>query len=151
MPPPEGMRGNTVEGRWVPEWPCGAALLTWAFSCLAYHVRLLSHVRLFVTPWTIARQAPLSTGFSSQEHWSGLPFPPPGDLPSPGKEPTSLMSPALAGGLFTTGFTWEALQIKRMSLIYLPCLPDEKRVLREKQLGEGRGERKARSSSSDER
>ena len=110
-----------------------------------------SHIQLFVTPWTIARQAPLSTGFSSQEHWSGLPFPPPGDLPSPGKEPTSLMSPALAGGLFTTGFTWEALQIKRMSLIYLPCLPDEKRVLREKQLGEGRGERKARSSSSDER
>ena len=44
-------------------------------------------------------QAPLSMGFSRQEHWSGLPFPPPGDLPDPGVEPTS---PALAGGLFTT-------------------------------------------------
>ena len=110
-----------------------------------------SHVQFFVTPWTIARQAPLSTGFSSREHWSGLPFPPPGDLPDPGKECTSLMSPALAGGFFTTGITWEALQIKRMSLIYFPCLPDEKGILREKQLGEGRGERKARSSSSDER
>ena len=83
MPPPEGMRGNTVEGRWVPEWPCGAALLTWAFSCLAYHARLLSHVRLFVTPWTIARQAPLSKEFPRKEYWSGLSFPPPGDLPDP--------------------------------------------------------------------
>ena len=77
------MRGNTVEGRWVPEWPCGAALLTWAFSCLAYHARLLSHVRLFVTPWTIARQAPLSKEFPRKEYWSGLSFPPPGDLPDP--------------------------------------------------------------------
>ena len=50
----------------------------------------LSHVRLFVTPWTVARQAPLSMGFSRQEHWSGLPCPPPGDLPKPGTEPTSL-------------------------------------------------------------
>ena len=43
----------------------------------------------FVTPWTVARQAPLSMGFSRQEYWSGLPFPPPGDLPSPGIEPRS--------------------------------------------------------------
>ena len=52
-----------------------------------------------VSPWTAARQAPLSTGFSRQEHWSGLPLPPPGDLPHPGMEP---MSPALAGGFSTT-------------------------------------------------
>ena len=45
-----------------------------------------SHVRLFVTPWTIAHQAPLSKRFSRQEYWSGLPFPPPGDLPHPGIE-----------------------------------------------------------------
>ena len=47
-------------------------------------------------------------GFSRQEYWSGLPCPPPGDLPNPGTEPTSLMSPALAGGFFTTSSTWEA-------------------------------------------
>jgi len=55
-----------------------------------------------MTPWTVAHQAPLSMGFSKQEHWSGLPFPPPGDLPNPGIEPASLASPALAGGFFTT-------------------------------------------------
>ena len=49
--------------------------------------------------------------FSKQEYWSGLPCPPPGDLPNPGIEPVSLMSPALAGGFFTTSATWEALQV----------------------------------------
>ena len=48
----------------------------------------------FVTPWAIACQVPLSTGFPRQEYWRGLPFPPPGDLPDPGMKPTS-MSPAL--------------------------------------------------------
>ena len=48
-----------------------------------------SHVRLFVTPWTVARQAPLSMEFSGQEYWSGLSFPSPGDLPDPGIEPGS--------------------------------------------------------------
>ena len=56
-------------------------------------------VQLFVTSWTVTFQAPLSTGFSRQEHWSGLPFLSPGDLPDPGIEPTF---PALAGRLFTT-------------------------------------------------
>ena len=50
----------------------------------------LSHVRLFVTPWTEACQAPLYMGFSRQEYWNGLPFPSPGDLPNPGIEPKSL-------------------------------------------------------------
>ena len=50
-------------------------------------VKSLSRVRLFVTPWTVAYQAPLSMGFSRQEYWSGLPFPSPGDLPDPGVEP----------------------------------------------------------------
>ena len=60
----------------------------------------LSHVWLIATPWTVARQAPLSMRFPlRQEYWSGLPFPSPGDLPNPGLEPTS---PALAGGFFTT-------------------------------------------------
>ena len=52
-------------------------------------VRLLSHVRLFATPWTVAYQALLSMGFSRQEYWSGLPFPSPGDLPNPGIAPES--------------------------------------------------------------
>ena len=67
-----------------------------------------SRVRLFATPWTVAHQAPLSMGFSRQEHWSGLPQPPPRDLPHPGIAPASLPSPALAGGFFTTGTTREA-------------------------------------------
>ena len=49
----------------------------------------LSHIRLFVTPWTVAHQAPVSMGFSRQEYWSGLTFPSPGDLPSTGMEPAS--------------------------------------------------------------
>ena len=57
----------------------------------------------------MAHQAPLSMGFSRQEYWSGLPFPPPWDHPNPGIEPASLMSPALAGRFFTTSITWEAL------------------------------------------
>ena len=52
-------------------------------------VKLLSRVQLFVTPWTVAYQAPLSVGFSRQEYWSGLPFPSPGDLPNPEIEPGS--------------------------------------------------------------
>ena len=64
-------------------------------------VKSLSRVRLFATPWTVAHHAPLSMGFSRQEYWSGLPFPSPEDLPYPGIEPTSPMSPALAGGFFT--------------------------------------------------
>ena len=68
-----------------------------------------SCVRLCSTLWTVACQAPLSMGFSRQEYWSGLPRPPPGDLPDPGIKPASLMSPILAGGLFTTSATWEIL------------------------------------------
>ena len=52
-------------------------------------MKLLSRVRLFATPWTVAYQAPQSMEFSRQEYWSGLPFPSPGDLPDPGIEPGS--------------------------------------------------------------
>ena len=55
----------------------------------------LSRVQPFASPWTVAHQAPLSTGFSWQEYWNGFPFPPPGDLPEPGIKPMSLVSPAL--------------------------------------------------------
>ena len=68
-------------------------------------VQCLSCVWLFATPWIVACQAPLSMGFSRQEYWSGLSFPPPGDLPDPGIKP---VSPALVGGFFTTWATWEA-------------------------------------------
>ena len=71
--------------------------------------KLLSRVRLFVTPWTVALQAPLSMGFSRQEYWSGLPCPPAGDLADPTSEPVSLMSPALAARFSTARGTWKAL------------------------------------------
>ena len=56
---------------------------------------VLSHARLSATPWAVAQQAPLPLGFSRQEYWSGLPFPPPGDLPDPGIEPRPPVCPAL--------------------------------------------------------
>ena len=59
----------------------------------------------FVTPGTVAHQAPLSVGFPMQEYWSGLPFPSPEDIPNPGTEPVSpayQASPGLAGRFFTT-------------------------------------------------
>ena len=62
-------------------------------------VKSLSRVRLFVTPWTVAYQAPPSMGFSRQEYWSGLPFPSPGDLPNPGIKPGS---PAFQADAFTS-------------------------------------------------
>ena len=55
-----------------------------------------------MTSWTADRQAPLSIGFFRQEYWSGWPFPPPGDLPDPGTEPESSVSPTPAAGFFTT-------------------------------------------------
>ena len=78
-------------------------------------------------PWTVARQAPLSMGFSRQEYWSGLSFPPPGDLPDPGVRPAS---PALAGGFFTTSTTWEAqtsLWMKVKTALRLYCSKREDR------------------------
>ena len=56
------------------------------------HAHLLSRVQFFVALWTVAYQTPLSMIFSTQEYWSGLPCPPPGDLPDPGSEPASLTS-----------------------------------------------------------
>ena len=65
-------------------------------------MKSLNCVRLFVTPRTVAYQAPPSMGFSRKEYWSGLPFPSPGDLPHPGIESASPVAPTLAGRLFTT-------------------------------------------------
>ena len=65
-------------------------------SCVLSH---FSHVQLFVTPWTVAHQVPLSMGYPRQEYWSGLLFPMPEDLTNPGIQSASL---ALTGGFFTT-------------------------------------------------
>ena len=76
----------------------GSGIFTKVHELLAFcawYAHLLSHVRLFATPWTVACHALLSMGFSRQEYWSGLPFPPPGDLPNSGTEPKS---PALPAG-----------------------------------------------------
>ena len=76
--------------------------------CVCVCVHALSHVWLVATPWTVALQVPLSMEFSRQEYWSELSFPTPGDLPDPGIQYVSLVSPALAGRFFTNCATWEA-------------------------------------------
>ena len=63
--------------------------------------------QLSATPWTVAHRAPLSMGFSRQEYWRGLPFPPPGDLPDPGIVPVSPVAPALAGRFFIPEPPWK--------------------------------------------
>ena len=73
----------------------------WMFEALPVHAKSLHSCPTLCHPKDLAHQAALSMGFSRQEYWSGLPCSPPGDLPNPGIEPMSLMSPELAGGLFT--------------------------------------------------
>ena len=89
------------------------------------HVCVLSRfssVQLSVDPLAVAHQVPLSAGLSRQEYRSGLPCPPPGDLPDPGTEPASLMSPVLAGRFFTNSATWEAPCITRQCFKYAVIL-----------------------------
>ena len=74
--------------------------------------------------WTVPRRPLLSMGFSRQEYWSGLLCPPAGDLLHQGIEPQSLMSPALAGGFFTTSATWEALYAFQIPWEIRATLPD---------------------------
>ena len=73
----------------------------------------------FMTPWTVALQAPPSVGFPRQEHWSGLPFPSPGDLPDPGIKPRF---PALEDQFFTTSAAWKAPCIIYMHLCVCVCV-----------------------------
>ena len=73
--------------------------------------KLLPSCPTLCDPWTVALQASLSMGFSRQEYWSGLPCTPPGDIPDQGIELTSLRSPALAGGLFTTSTIWQQVYL----------------------------------------
>ena len=83
-------------------------------------IQSLTHVRLFVTLWTTAHQAPLSMGFPRQEYWSGLPVPSPGDILDKGIKPTSLASPALAGIFFNISATWEAQEAQTRSIPVTP-------------------------------
>ena len=101
---------------WVTAWePCPRwdrvetrshhhHLITWLRCAVLSH---FSHVWLSAAPCTVAHQTPLSVEFSRQEYWSGLSRSPPGDLPDPGIEPSSLRSPVLAVGFFTSSATWE--------------------------------------------
>ena len=78
----------------------GMLIFCWEFLHLYSKILLsFSHVQLFRTPWTVAHQAPLSTGFPRQEYWSGVPFSSPEHLPDPEIEP---MFPVLAGRFFTS-------------------------------------------------
>ena len=106
----------------VWEWSVGSTLLLATIQWILCLVTSIIHSYLIVCKHTQSLQfcptlcgpmdsnppVSLSMEFSRQEYWSGLPCPPPGDLPDLVMEPTSLMSPALAGGFFTTSATWEA-------------------------------------------
>ena len=95
-------------------------------ACVCVCVCVLScfgHVQLFAIPWTVARQAPLSMGFSRQEQWSGLSFPILGYLPDPGIETASLTSPALADGFFTAKATGETYKAILFLASHLPTSP----------------------------
>ena len=76
--------------------------------CVCVCVSHFSRVQPLATPWTEARQAPLSMGFSRQEYWSGLPCPPPGDLSDPGIKPASVTSTCTSRQALTISATWEA-------------------------------------------
>ena len=79
---------------------------------MCVHAKSLPLCQTLCDPMTVDNQAPLSMGFPSQEHWSELLFPSPGDLPDPGIKSESLKSRALAGKFFTTSTTWEVLTMR---------------------------------------
>ena len=93
-------------------WRCGREWDPISFLHLCVRACMCATSRqarlTLLAPWTVAHQAPLSMGFSRKEHWNGMLFPPPGELPNPGTETASLVSPALADGFFTTSTIREA-------------------------------------------
>ena len=116
--------GSSQRKRWSQKaycsvtWPkgldAGARMLLPPHNNLPMSIMLfvcaqwLSHVQVFATPWTVAHQVLLSMGFPRQEYWSGLPFPPPEDLPKPGIKPMSPAAPALGRRILYHWATWEA-------------------------------------------
>ena len=108
-----------------------------------YYVCMLSCVQLFATLWTEAHQAPLSMGFSWQEYWSGLPFPPPEDLPDSGIEP---MSPAFQEDSFTAEPPGKPMELSIHVSLRAYCSPSTESSsmlnnwqILSKSLGEGNG------------
>ena len=85
--------------RWLSSADCLLRSADSFLDTVCLCAQSLSCARLFATPWTVDRQAPLSVGFSRQEYWSGLPFPSTGDLPNAGIKPAS---PTLTDGFFTS-------------------------------------------------
>jgi len=114
------LKGNWV---WSIQDPLDYFCKSFVHSCM---LSRFSRVQLFATLWTIALQAPLSMEFSRQEYCSGLPCPPPGDLPNPGIELASLPSPALAGRFFTTSATWEVHSSVSITSFLKKCFCDSK-------------------------
>ena len=115
----EDLRKQSSQAVIIPREYCRP---TWEKLCLQGKdiVKSLSRVQLFVTPWTVAYEAPRSMGFSRQEYWSVLPFPSPGDHPNPGNEPGSpaLQADSLLSEPSGSKMGWRALQQKsRMDLI----------------------------------
>ena len=102
-----GTRPDFLESQVRPTPPLPLEVLALLQEAMLSH---FSCVQPFSTPWTLACQASLSMGFPRQEYLSGLPFPPLGDLPDPGTEPSSFPSPALTGRFFPGSATREALQ-----------------------------------------
>ena len=101
--------GTMQDSDFLPKSQMGISARTLLFlerGCVLSH---FSCVQLFATPVECSPTGSSVYEISRQEYWSGLPFPPPGDLPHPGIKPASLKSPVLAGGFFTTGTTWEAV------------------------------------------
>ena len=102
---------------------------SWQYVCV---LSRFSCVWLCATLWMVARQAPLSMGFSRQEYWSGLACPPPEGLPDPGIELVSLTPPASAGEFFTSSATWEAKELtkgrKRMDFAMSSRGKEDKRL-----------------------
>ena len=103
----------------IDDFQWGGLWKGFVFLCFLMFLRQTVVPDSLLTPWILARQAPLSMGFSRQEYWSGLPSPPPVDLPDPGIKLTSLMSPVLMGGFFTTSATWEALVVSLLLIIWI--------------------------------
>ena len=93
---------------------CSLSFVTGLFHSLTCYV-VPSHVRLFVAPWTIAHQTPLSMKFSRQEYQSRFPCSPPGNLPDLEIKPMFLACAALAGRFFTSSATWKAISLSIMS------------------------------------
>ena len=101
-------------------WTRAGIVWTCVRVCMLSH---FSHIQLFVTLWTVACQAPLYMGFSRQEHWSGLPRPPPENPSNPGIKPASSVAPALQGDFFRWA-TGEALivRVRVVNMFRLGCL-----------------------------